>query len=66
MNTGRVRWFNELKGYGFIAPDNGGSDIFVHHSDILDESKTLNEGQKVIFETGKNNKGLCATNVVPA
>ncbi|ADC91004.1 cold-shock protein [Mageeibacillus indolicus] len=52
MNTGTVKWFNDTKGYGFIANDNGGDDLFVHFSAIrIDGFKTLKEGQKVTFDT---------------
>ena len=66
MSTGRVKWFNEKKGFGFIVPDEGGEDVFVHHSNIAAEGyRTLDEGQKVEFETGKGKKGPEATNVKP-
>jgi len=64
--TGIVKWFNEKKGYGFIAPDDGGDDLFVHHSEIKTEGfATLEEGQRVDFEIGQGTKGPCATNVIP-
>ena len=67
MSTGTVKWFNSSKGYGFICPDDGGDDLFVHHSDIQTEGyASLNEGQKVDFEIGEGKKGPCATQVVPA
>lgn len=67
MSTGRVKWFNAKKGFGFIAPDDGGADLFVHHSEIRTEGyATLDEGQKVEFEVGQGKKGPCATNVVPS
>ncbi len=65
--TGTVKWFNEAKGFGFIAPDNGGKDVFVHHSAIQGSGfKTLAEGQKVKFELEQGPKGPAATNVTPA
>ncbi len=61
---GSVKWFNEAKGYGFIAQDNGGPDVFVHYSNITGNGfKTLKEGQQVEFEIGQGPKGPCATNV---
>jgi len=67
MNTGTVKWFNESKGFGFIAPDQGGDDVFVHFSAIQASGfKTLAEGQKVNYEVQQGPKGLQAANVVPA
>ncbi|MFQ5356714.1 MAG: cold-shock protein [Mariprofundaceae bacterium] len=67
MATGTVKWFNESKGYGFIAPDDGSDDVFVHFSSIQGEGfKTLAEGQKVTFEVGQGQKGPQATDVFPA
>ena len=64
MATGTVKWFNEQKGFGFISPDDGGDDLFIHHSNIAMEGfRTLNEGQKVEFEAGQGRKGPEATNV---
>ena len=67
MNNGTVKWFNEDKGYGFIANDNGGDDVFVHFSTIQGNGfKTLKEGQKVSYETEtdpKNSSKLRAVNV---
>ena len=66
MATGTVKWFNEKKGYGFIARDEGGSDVFVHFSAIQGSGfKTLVEGQKVSFDVEEGPKGPQATNVVP-
>jgi len=63
MATGKVKWFNASKGYGFIEQDNG-DDVFVHFSQIQDEGfKTLNEGQSVEFEVTEGEKGLQARNV---
>jgi CspA family cold shock protein len=64
MSTGKVKWFNESKGYGFIAPDGGGSDVFLHYSAIQSEGyKTLSEGQLVEFEIIQGDKGPQASNV---
>lgn len=64
MATGTVKWFNDSKGYGFITPDNGGPDLFVHHGDInMSGFKTLKEGQKVSFETKQGPKGMQAVEV---
>ncbi len=66
MQTGTVKWFNEAKGYGFIAPEDGGKDVFVHFSGINgDGFRTLNEGQQVEFEVKEGPKGLQATDVNP-
>ena len=67
MSTGKVKWFNASKGYGFITPDDGGDDLFVHHSEIKAAGYTsLDEGQAVQFEVGQGKKGPCATNVTTA
>ena len=62
--TGRVKWFNSQKGYGFIVPDNGGKELFVHFSAIESAGyKTLKEGQRVEFEIEQSDKGDKAVNV---
>lgn len=65
--TGSVKWFNETKGFGFITPDNGGADLFVHFNSIVSEGfKTLAEGQKVSFNVEQGSKGPQAGNVTAA
>jgi CspA family cold shock protein len=65
MATGTVKWFNESKGYGFIAQDDGGKDVFVHFSAIQGNGfRTLADGQKVSFEIEQGPKGPQARNVV--
>jgi cold shock protein len=66
MSKGKVKWFNDAKGYGFIEQE-GGEDVFVHFSSInMDGFKTLAEGQPVEFEVKAGEKGLSAANVVKA
>ncbi len=61
MSTGTVKWFDAGKGYGFITPEDGSKDLFVHHSEIqTDGYATLNDGQQVEYEVGEGQKGpLC-------
>ncbi len=66
VSTGKVKWFNGSKGFGFIAPGECGDDLFVHHTEIKTSGyASLDEGQSVEFEIGQGKKGPCATNVVP-
>ena len=67
MASGTVKWFNDSKGYGFIEPEDGAKDVFVHHSNIAGEGfKSLTEGSKVEFEVREGAKGPEAINVVQA
>ncbi|MGF1573861.1 MAG: cold-shock protein [Sumerlaeia bacterium] len=64
MQHGTVKWFNDQKGFGFITPEDGGKDIFFHHSNINAEGyRSLEEGQKVQYETGQGRKGPEAMNI---
>lgn len=65
MATGKIKWFNSTKGYGFIIQDDGAKDVFVHYSEIKkDGFKTLDEGEAVSYEVVKTDKGSKAVNVV--
>jgi len=67
MVTGKVKWFNDAKGFGFITPDNGGADVFAHFSQINSQGfKTLQEGQSVTFELSMGPKGQQASNIQSA
>ncbi|HLS84912.1 MAG TPA: cold-shock protein [Burkholderiales bacterium] len=66
MATGTVKWFNDSKGFGFITPDDGGKDLFAHHSSIdMPGFKTLKEAQKVQYEVADGPKGPAARNIRP-
>jgi len=67
MSKDTVKWFNADKGFGFITPEDGSKDLFVHHSEIQADGgyATLNEGQAVEFEMGQSPKGPCAKQVLP-
>jgi CspA family cold shock protein len=67
MPQGTVKWFNSEKGYGFITPDDGSEDLFVHYSAISGSGfKALDEGEKVTYEAGQGRKGMEAKNVSKA
>jgi CspA family cold shock protein len=64
MATGTVKWFNDSKGFGFITPDDGGKDLFAHHSSIqMDGYKSLKEAQKVSYDAVQGAKGPAASNI---
>jgi CspA family cold shock protein len=66
MTTGTVKWFNATKGFGFIAPEDGGEDLFVHQTEIqVSGYRELAEGQRVEFEVTQGKKGLQASAVKP-
>jgi cold shock protein len=66
MAEGTVKWFNSEKGFGFLAPDGGGADVFVHYSAIQQRGfRTLDEGQRVSFDVEQGQKGLQAVQVTP-
>ena len=65
MATGTVKWFNDAKGFGFITPDDGGKELFAHHTSIkMEGRRSLTEAQKVSYEAIDSDKGPKATNIV--
>ena len=66
MASGKVKWFNETKGFGFITPDAGGEELFAHYTAIqTDGFKVLKENQRVLYDVVQGQKGLQAANIVP-
>ena len=65
MANGVVKWFNDKKGYGFIVPDEGDKDLFIHRSNVDTADRTLRDDQRVQFEVGEGRKGPEATQVRP-
>lgn len=66
MASGKVKWFNETKGFGFIVPDAGGEELFAHYSAIQTEGfKVLKENQRVTYDVVQGQKGLQAANIIP-
>lgn len=64
MATGIVKWFNDAKGFGFVTPDDGGDDLFMHYSAInMSGFKSVKEGQKIVFEVTQGAKGKQASNI---
>ncbi len=67
MQNGTVKWFNDAKGFGFITPEDGSADVFVHHTAITSEGfRSLQEGQRVSYEVSQGPKGAQASDVQPA
>jgi CspA family cold shock protein len=69
VSSGTVKWFNEKKGFGFITPDDGGEDLFIHYTNITEEGegfRTLKDGQKVEYEAAQGRKGMEAIKVKPS
>ena len=67
MATGTVKWFNDAKGFGFITPDDGGKELFAHHTNIqMEGHRTLRDAQKVSYDAVEGQKGPAASNIVPS